>query len=305
MRDRVFSFRADGERPRDSNWPDGVFVDCAVAIYRECVDPTYRLELRPDEINRKTPDVDAVLINEANLRMAIEVTAVQTFASQRSTWSRFVAHLRPIETRLGKALQGYWCILPTHPLTNGFDWRDAARRVGEYIELVADSTDEPGSRRHTVPGVPFEIELAYDPDGILPFQFICADPDPAVMDEHLVSHMEKALLHKRDQLAHLRADGARTCLFLTTTDPNFYRMNWDLAYRAFRTAELNASSSHLSDVLFAFVSDYRDIYCLAFKGDPVFRNALNTAQMRFGPEYEFRPERRDATACSAVIAGGS
>ena len=280
-----FEWKPTEWRKPHESWSEDVLAGLCVAVYCESVDPQYQAHARPDRVERHSPAVDLFLTSPAGKPIAIEITRIETFARQNETQSLARAFLSPLEEEIRQwGLRGITCELPPYPFIRGDDWRKTAAKLRLYIIANAESIPE-GSSVHIVPDVPFPVMLLSDPYSPFQFMFRRADPPPDVIAANLRSNFEKALKHKRHELARLRRRGYRTALLLFTEDINFYRMNWDAAYKAFLRAESTVGADHVDDVLFAFAGDSVTICCMAFAGDREFRVELNTEQMKFGPEY--------------------
>lgn len=289
MRDHIFEWKAPKSRNTSETWSDEVVLECTLSVYQQCVDTGFAITDRPDQSDRRNPAVDGIFSSPSGRLVAVEITAVETYASQMETRSRVNKHLKPFEAELASYLPpGISCELPIHPLPRGHDWKSIGLHLAAHILSVADSL-EPGASCHSVVGVPFEIWLAYEPWTPLRFYFRCSDPSRSEIEADLLASMVKALCHKQPQLRALANHGYRTVLVLTSHDGNFYRITWDSAYKAFLKAEAVVGSDHAQDVLFSFTGDCSFLYSLAFKGDPLFRNALNSHNMKFGRWNGVRP----------------
>lgn len=215
--------------------------------------------------------------------IAIEITALETFAGQLLDDSRVQKLLSSFQMQLARELPaGLWCIIPIHAFSPGFDWIAARARLASFLREIAP-TLSPGSSIHEVPGIPFGVKLQYDPRLNVPFRIFRAAPPSTQIAVDMVKSMEIALSHKKAQLADYRARGYRTGTVIDGGDSTL--AGWTEPYRAFLAAEKTVGSEHVSDVLFAMTSDPHRIYCMAFKGDRAFRDALNPANLKFGPEY--------------------
>ena len=285
MRDNAFECRLPSDRDRHRGRPDELDLQCALTVYQRNVDPGYRLLVRPDRVDRKNRAVDGIFVCANHEPIAIEITELLTFKRQSETRVLFAKHLREIEATLARRLpSGIWCELPADPFVPGHDWSCWGEALAAYIQEAAGSL-LPGGRYHRIAGLPFDILLCVEPSWPMPFRFVRSNPPDDQISADLLSNMVKALHHKRDKLLELRARGYRTALMITSADANFYRMTWDRAYRFFLEAEKQIGSHHVTDVLFAFTADLTITRCMAFKGEPAFRDVLNARGMKFGPEY--------------------
>lgn len=223
--------------------------------------------------------------------VAIEITALETFAGQLLDESRVEKLLSSFQIELASELPfGLWCIIPVHSFSPGFNWLAARARLAAFLRDVAP-TIAAGSSIHDVEGIPFRIKLQFDPRLNVPFRIFRAAPPQDQISADLTKSMETALAHKKARLAEYKADGYRTATVIDGADSAL--VSWTEPYRAFLAAEKTIGSEHVSDVLFAMTGDHNRIYCMAFKGDPEFRHALNPQNLRFGPEYAHVWERAD------------
>jgi len=243
----------------------------------------YTITRRPDQHNRSSREVDGVLDAPGTSPVAIEITALETFEGQLLDESRVEKLLSSFHIELASELPaGLSCIIPVHSFLPGFDWIAARTRLATFLRQVA-STLVPGASIHDVQGIPFKIKLQYDPRLDVPFRIFRAAPPATQISADLVKSMETALSHKKARLAAYKSNGYGTVTVIDGADSAL--VSWTEPYRAFLAAEKTIGSEHASDVLFAMTGDHNRIYCMAFKGDSAFRDALNPVNLKFGPEY--------------------
>jgi hypothetical protein len=278
----LFEWKPPSERG-DDRWSDTSVLAAVEAVYRECVDPRYRLVSRPDQTNRTSPDVDAILHAPGVQPVAIEVTALEMFEGQLLEQARLSELLPPLQAELRDLLpNGLWCIIPTMSFRPGSDWRKITQRIVAFLRQP-DTLFEAGVRKYEVADVPFPIHLKFDPALRVPFAFSVLAPPRDQIAADLLKSVEKALSHKRERLRHYAEQGHRTAVALDSAE--FQLASWAEPYLAFLQAERTIGTDHVDDVFFCMTSEPHRIYCAAFKGDRLFREALNPINLRFGPEH--------------------
>ena len=283
MRTDLFEWRPTRARPQDERWSDSALLDATLRAYQECVDSRYHLAHRPDRSNRSSKEVDAILESPGRESIAIEITALESFSGQFLEESRIRKVLLPLANDLRDRLPtGLWCIIPSRAYAAGFDWQAVSKRLVSFLLQIGPELI-PGASAHDVAGVPFKINLKFDPRLRVPFQFALLAPSKEEINTDLLKSIEKALSHKKQRLFEYAARGFRTAVVLDSAE--FQLTSWVEPYKAFLRAETSVGSDHARDIVFCMTSDHNRIYCTAFKGDAQFRKALNPPNLKFGPEY--------------------
>lgn len=279
----LFEWKPPSPRKAHDRWDEASILNAALSAYRACVAYKYELTHRPDERNRSTAEIDAILEAPDAPPIAVELTALETFHGQLADESRLQTLLTPLTERLRPHLpQGLWCILPVRAFVPGFDWEAALDAIAEFLIRVGPAV-EAGDSRCDVPGVPFPVHIKYQPELRIDFRFASFAPSKEQIKSDLILSVEKALRHKKQRLLEYRAQGWRTSVIL---DSGEYQLtSWVEPYRAFLAAEATVGSEHANDVVYCMTSDPHRIYCMAFKGDAAFRAALNPTNLKFGPEH--------------------
>jgi hypothetical protein len=259
-------------------------LEATASAYRECVDPSYIVSDHPDRRERTRPEVDGILTSPSSRPVAIEITRIETFAGQLRDKSLAGYILRAVERQLAVELPfGVTCAIPANAFDHKFDWPGAARRIADHIRSIV-SDFYPGGMIYDLPGVPFPVQVCYEPDSPLRFHFFRLAPSFERISSDVVASMEEALRHKKPCLAAYATRGYRTALVVESSDP--YLLTYHHAYAAFCGARETVGSEHVADVLFAITCECNFIYCMSFQGDPAFRNALNRHDLKFGSEHE-------------------
>jgi len=279
----IFEWRPPAPRGMLDHWSEDQVIESAVALYRERLDESYAAVIRPDRTNRRTPEIDAIVTGAGVKALAIEHTQVEAFSGQLMDDRRVHKLLSAFQQELAHQLPtGLWCIIPTHAFVRGFVWKNARERIAAHLRTIAPRL-QPGVADIAVPGVPFTIHLEYDPDLRTSFRFGRVAPTRDKITRELLATTEKALLHKKAQLAEYRAAGYRTVLLLEYCDMSL--LSWIEPYQAFLAAAQMVGSEHLQDVLFAQTDDPNRIYWYGFWGDEAFIDKLNPANLKLGPKY--------------------
>jgi hypothetical protein len=277
MRTDLFKWMPPEQPEPRLQWEETSIGEAVLAVYRDCVDPSYVIENMPAAGERSARAVHAVLAAGAGRRVALEIKALQSFPQQFRAQSLAREILQPIEDELApRVRRGVSCELPNDPLPIGRKWQCLRDVLPRYIQSVADRLP-PGSSRHEVDGVPFAIVLTFDPWLPLPFHFTRSIPDAGAAAGTLVQDVERALAHKRLQLEEHAAAGDRTVLVLVVCHP--YTVRLYPLDEAFGEAAQRFGASHLSDVLVVFSEDCNHLSCVALRSKEGLGETLNPGNM--------------------------
>lgn len=130
---------------------DRYVVDAFVAYLRDHGHPDLRVERRPDDENRETPDIDAVAGG-----FAIEHTSIDTLPDQRRNEARLERVFGTIEQEFDDALPYHLSIgVPNAAIGRGRD-RDTMRTALKRW-VIEESSHLPDGRTELHEGVPFRL----------------------------------------------------------------------------------------------------------------------------------------------------
>jgi hypothetical protein len=282
MADDVFEWRPAQPREPFARWAEDDVIGAAVAAYQRYGCSSYALAERPDHINRRGREIDAILRATDCQPVALEHTQLQSFAGQLMDDKRVNDLLAPLNETLSSMLpRGLWCIVPTHAFVAGSNWVVIRDRIVEFLRSVAP-TLAPGTATHVLPGVPFSIHLKYEPRLATTFRFTRASPSQTDIRRDLVASMEAALEHKRERLAEYARDGYRAVLLIESADMSL--ISHVEPYQAYIAASQTVPE-HAQDVLFAQTGDWNRIYVYGFRGEEQFLNRLNVPNLKLGARY--------------------
>ena len=272
-------------RPRNSadRWSEVALLDATAAAYQRFVDTRYTLTTKPDQHNRRSRDVDAVLEAEDAQRIALEVTALETFSEQIHLEQKIRRLLSTVQLDLAQELpNGVVCVLPTEAFQRGTDWKSSVNAIANFLRVTAPQLST-GTHRFDLDCVPFPFQTHADPRLNVPFHFALLSPSKTQIQTDLLASVKKALLHKSEKLAEYKKAGFRTGLVLDFSE--FQLTSWVEPYKAYLAAERSVGADHVDDVFHCMTGDPHRIYVMCFKGDQSFRAKLNPHNLCLGPEH--------------------
>ncbi|MGZ8847108.1 MAG: hypothetical protein ACXW3C_11655 [Pyrinomonadaceae bacterium] len=139
---------------------DQELVSLFIDKYNAVNNQSYRIQYRPEELQRNKPAVEAIAINESGRTLAVEHTLLQPFVGEKDDAQRFL-------TALGQIGKESDILLPKHMVTvavnvgaipKGVDWSSVNRTVKEWLRAGLEALPM-GSSQQTVPNLPFELNL--------------------------------------------------------------------------------------------------------------------------------------------------
>ncbi len=232
--------------------------------YGAAVGLEYSVVSVPDEVNRTTPDIDALAEAEGGPRLAIEHTLVQTLRGQKTDNIRFMEVIVPLSLRLAPLLpHDMHLILPHGALQTGMNWSDIVAALERWVLAGADSFPQGFSSHPDIEGVPFGVDVLkpYDPIG-LPFEITRMGPDKETRQNEVKGLLVEALERKHDKLSVYAGEDTEVVLLLESED-------WVLIgptdlYAAYREARGMSETPDIDQVWLArFYSSTEsyDVFC--------------------------------------------
>jgi hypothetical protein len=188
---------------------DADVVAAFVSHLRTHGHPGLKIERRPDQENRGSPDIDAIAGT-----FAIEHTSVDTLPNQRRDSSWFMRVIGDLEAELGSLLPFRLSVTIEYAaVTLGQDWsavRDALRR---WIVVEAPTLAD-GRAVIDVPGVPFRLHVSKATQRAPGLFFARLEPE----DDTLARRVRAAADRKAEKLAPYRAAGMTAILLIENGD---------------------------------------------------------------------------------------
>lgn len=224
----------------------GIQVVKAFVVYlRTHGHPGLKVNRWPDQVNRKTPDIDAIAGH-----FAIEHTSIDTVEKQRKTSAHFTSFIGDIRNELkGKVPFRLRITIQQSAIKVGQDWSAIRTALKDWIVTIAPSLSD---GRHSIdegaiPGVPFGLiarKASDRPPNIL-FQII------APTDTKFADRLRKQLTPKVHKLAKYHPKKT-TVLLLESND--MINMNGCILLDAIQAAYPEALPPGIDQVWYADTS---------------------------------------------------
>jgi len=139
---------------------DKQLIELFLAGYSEVRGKSFRVILRPDEVDRRGEAVDGLAAAEDGERLAIEHTMIEPFEGERADAKPFLAAFSNLEKDPSLILPNYdvTVIAQAYAIPRGVNWQ----QVGEWVtrwfrDNVAEFPD--GDTVQTVPGLSFPLQV--------------------------------------------------------------------------------------------------------------------------------------------------
>ena len=172
--------------------------------------PGLRVDRRPDEENRATPDIDAVAGS-----FAIEHTSIDTLLDQRLHNDWFMAAVGNIERELGATPPFHLDVtLKYDAVAKGQDWLGIRTALKRW--LTNEATLLPDGKREVkdLPGIPFTLHIVKSAERRPGVRIARFEPD----DNTLSERIKRGFDRKAAKLAKYEAPGITTILLVENDD---------------------------------------------------------------------------------------
>lgn len=172
--------------------------------------PRLRVERRPDEENRNSPDIDAIAGP-----FRIEHTSIDTLANQRRDADWFSQAVDGIERELKGTLPFRLCIwLEYDAVRKGQDWAAIRSALKKWVVNEAPYLDDGRSIVGNIPNIPFRLHILKASERPHIFGFARFEPQ----DDTLQSRVKEIFDRKAAKLAKYQAPEAITVLLVESDD---------------------------------------------------------------------------------------
>lgn len=172
--------------------------------------PDLRVEQRPDQINRETPDIDAIAGP-----FAIEHTSIDTVKDQRRDSARFKCVVGDIEQELeGKLPFRLYVWFKYDAVSKGQDWAAICIALKKWVINESPYLPDGKSVAADIPGIPFQLEILKSSDRPGGVYFARTEPK----DSNLAERVREILERKATKLAKYQAPATITVLLVESDD---------------------------------------------------------------------------------------
>ena len=122
---------------------------------------SYKLEVRPDVVERKAKAIEAIAVTDNGRRLAIEHTYIQPFEGQMSDNAPFLTVFEQFRTDSSLRIPNRFIdvLVPAFAVPKGVDWKEVAKKAREWFIKQRDSFPADGEKEYTIPGVGFELKV--------------------------------------------------------------------------------------------------------------------------------------------------
>jgi len=166
---------------------DKQLVQLFVGGYNGVMSSSYEIRSWPDVVERTAQAVEAIAVDDAGARLAIEHTLLQPFVKERDDSQRFLAAIAPLEKDTA-LVQEKWdidVITAVGAVPTGVKWEEVFQNVRAWLRNNLELLP-PGVSTHRVEGLPFDlfisIQKTYVPDSSGSF-FVMRHLPPDTLDE--------------------------------------------------------------------------------------------------------------------------
>ena len=139
---------------------DERLIDLFLRTYVDREGNSYRLEERPDQIERGKPAIDCIARSERGARLAIEHTMVEPFEGQLADNQPFLSAFEPlhhnVELTVPNALIDIF--VPVGAIPKGVDWNQVGERVIAWFRDVRSKIPFAESD-HKIPRLGFDLTV--------------------------------------------------------------------------------------------------------------------------------------------------
>ena len=212
MRHRFPAPQLSVGQPEDEiqNMKDSDLIDAFIAYLRMNGHPDLFVELRPDEKNRHTADIDAIAG-----KYAIEHTSIDTVPNQRRDSDWFVKAAGGLENEL-KNIPHFRLkiVLEYDAITTGQNWSQIRDSLKNWITEEAPDIVDGHHIFKDIPGIPFSLHIMK-----------ASDRDPRIIfgrfspaDETLPDRIFEQFERKAQKLSKYRDKGFTTILLVESDD---------------------------------------------------------------------------------------
>ena len=171
----------------------------------QALDSAYAVAEWPDDTNRSSKDVDAIAVDPAGKRLAIEHTLLQPFEGERYDTNAFLRTIARLDKSPDLVLDGFNVTLSVNvgAVRPGFPWDKVVPAVKEWY--LANRASMPvGRTTHAVPGLPapFQVVVGKSATTGTPHFHVARE----MPTDSLPQIVDKALSDKVPKLGAARAD---------------------------------------------------------------------------------------------------
>lgn len=182
-------------------------VELFLSQYKDAAGNVYRLAERPDVAERNAPAIEAVAVDALGHRLAVEHTLIQPFEGQKSDDLPFLRGFERLELddslRVPDRL--IEVVPPAFAIPKGHNWETVGQRVYDWF-TVARLTFADGESRHTIPNLPFELNVLVQTMDISGTEGVVSVSRILPKDRPFIDVLRTALARKLPKLVATPAD---------------------------------------------------------------------------------------------------
>jgi len=232
---------------------------------------------KPDKINRKKKDIDAIFTSENGLNIALEHTQVSSFSNQN--WDS-ASLSEAIKTRIEEpVLNGIKLFLPT-PIPSEPYWKNYLSRIADWLKTYRSNIPL-GLSTHDIPDVSFRVSV-FNEGTIAPFSIGRFRPNSSDTHKSLVESMIDGLKHLEGKLQSNPRPGHTTILLLELIEIGIGTTSLSDRYISWLRTEQSFSGFMPDQVWMAVThegSDHATFLC--YRGPMDLMQKANPSQFRY------------------------
>ncbi len=226
------------------NMTDSDVIDEFVTHLRKNGYPDLKVDCRPDNENRDSPDIDAIAGP-----LAIEHTSIDTLPNQRRNDDWFMKVIDGLEQKLSNQLPFHlYVTLKYGAVTTKQDWKTIRQVLKNWIIQDAPHLADGHHVLDNVPGIPFELHVDKKinfPSGLFFARF-------PTEDNTLPSRIKAQCDRKTKKLAKYQGIGKTTVLLIESSD--FALMSTNIMLTEIRKAYPNGLPPGVDKIWYADTS---------------------------------------------------
>jgi hypothetical protein len=180
-------------------------------------DGNYKLEARPDVVERNEKAIEAIAVSETGRRLAIEHTYIQPFEGQMADNVPFLTVFEQFRTDSSLAIANRFIdvLVPAFAVPKGVDWEDVAKKVRAWFMDTRDAIPIEGETQYTIPDLGFDLTVTVqtfalpETNGVLVVGRILPSGEPfnSVLRKALAAKVPKLVATVADKHILLFEDG--------------------------------------------------------------------------------------------------
>jgi hypothetical protein len=254
---------------KQSNNEDKLLIESLLEQLNTVMGWSYKTDYYPDEVNRKSKDIDLIAKSDGLADFAFEETRVTSFEDQIGFEEKFKRlYLDELHQLQQKIKPGIDCYLP-HDLFTIDDGDYCETSVSIFNFLIANQENfSPGSQTINVPELAFKIKVIVSEKRTSKFNFKIY-----LNEKDIAISLAKALNHKKEKLSWYSNRSQLATLVLSNYDTQ--NISVVCVYQAYLKLAEQGLANHLQ---YVFYYDFSSSW-FCFKGKNIIKNGFNPVKL--------------------------